>query len=65
MSTTMFQNFDRRRPMLSDQCVCGKTRGQHRHLTQTCPNQRWKIGNGEPQWRTDGTTFQALLRSER
>lgn len=31
-------------------CVCGRRRGQHRYGDEKCPNPKWKVGNGQPQW---------------
>lgn len=35
---------------MCDRCVCGLHYGAHRAKDYRCPNQKWKPGNGEPQW---------------
>lgn len=31
-------------------CTCGVRYGMHRHGDLACFNQKWRPGNGEPQW---------------
>lgn len=37
-------------------CACGQRYGMHRMADFACPNQRWRPGNGAPQWLAE--TFQ-------
>ena len=39
-------------PMMDAICVCGLRYGQHRVNDFACMNQKWKPGNGQPQWLT-------------
>jgi hypothetical protein len=40
-------------PPMDTPCACGLRYGQHRVGDYRCPNQEWKPGNGQPQWKTD------------
>lgn len=37
-------------PSMDTLCTCGLRYGMHRVKDYACPNQNWRLGNGQPQW---------------